>query len=88
MQASIVTKEMCVTDTPIKQMHIRSLVLFSSCVALAFCFCGCSAIVESLIDGAIDRRTEKRYERDGATPREAKQMVFEDDFFKDVGGRP
>ncbi len=44
--------------------------------------------MDSLFDGASDRRSQKRYERDGATPREARQMVFEDDFFEDVGGRP
>lgn len=45
-------------------------------------------MIDILIDSAIDNRAQKEYERDGATPRQAQQMVFEDDFFKDVGGRP
>ena len=57
-------------------------------LAASFALTGCSAIVEGLLEGASDRRAEKRYERGGASPREARQMVFEDDFFKDVGGRP
>ena len=72
----------------VKHRRIRSLALLSLCAASSVSFCSCSAIVGGLIDGAIDHRAEKRYERGGATPREAKQMVFEDEFFKDVGGRP
>lgn len=46
------------------------------------------ALVSGSIEAASDSRAEKRYIKEGATPSEAKQRVFEDDFFKDVGGRP
>ena len=49
---------------------------------------GCTAIVGGLLESALDSHSERRYERDGATPKQAKQMVFEDHFFEDVGGRP
>ena len=69
-------------------MSFCSLAVVACCTVSIFGPCSCSAIVDSLFEGARDHRAEKRYQRDGATPREAKQMVFEDDFFKDVGGRP
>ena len=74
--------------TSLPNKHLRPLAFLPLCLGVSFALTGCSAIVESLLEGASDRRAEKRYERGGATPREAKQMVFEDDFFKDVGGRP
>jgi hypothetical protein len=77
-----------VMKPPKNHARVRRLALAALCAGGSVCFCGCSAMVDSLMDGASDRRAEKRYQRDGATPREAKQMVFEDDFFKDVGGRP
>ena len=45
-------------------------------------------LVDGLIEGSNDKHAEKAYRRQGASEKEAKQMVFEDDFFKDVGGRP
>jgi hypothetical protein len=72
----------------VKRSGGRFFALVSCCAAWSICCCSCSAILDGLVDGAADRRAEKRYERGGATPREAKQRVFEDEFFKDVGGRP
>ena len=45
-------------------------------------------LVHGIIEGSSDHRAEKAYRRPGASEKEAKQRVFEDDFFKDVGGRP
>ena len=45
-------------------------------------------LVHGALDGSSDDDAEKAYRRQGASEKEAKQMVFEDDFFKDVGGRP
>jgi 1,6-anhydro-N-acetylmuramate kinase len=74
--------------TPFKHQVTRRLAWLSLGSAAVFSFCGCSTMIDILIDSAIDNRAQKEYERDGATPRQAQQMVFEDDFFKDVGGRP
>jgi hypothetical protein len=71
-----------------KHQLTRRLAWLSLCSAAVFSICGCSTMIDILIDSAIDNRAQKEYERDGATPRQAQQMVFEDDFFKDVGGRP
>jgi hypothetical protein len=45
-------------------------------------------LVDGMIDGSRDHRAEKAYRRKGASEKEAKRLVFEDEFFKDVGGRP
>ena len=45
-------------------------------------------LVHGALDGSSDDHAEKAYRRQGASESEAKQRVFEDDFFKDAGGRP
>jgi hypothetical protein len=51
-------------------------------------FVAVDGMIDGTIDDSIDRRAEKAYRRQGASKKEAKQLVFEDEFFKDVGGRP
>jgi len=41
-----------------------------------------------MFESSSQHRAERAYRRQGASEREAKQFVFEDEFFKDVGGRP
>ena len=43
-------------------------------------------LVHGMIDGSRDDHAEKIYQHQGASASEAKQRVFEDDFFKDAGG--
>jgi len=70
----------------------RSVVLLALGVSISGSLCGCmkvaDALVNGMFDGSSDHRAEKAYRRQGASENEAKQRVFEDDFFKDAGGRP
>jgi len=70
----------------------RSIGLLALCILASFSLCGCVKIIDVLVDGMIDgsrdHRAEKAYRRQGASEKEAKRLVFEDEFFKDVGGRP
>jgi hypothetical protein len=70
----------------------RFIGLLALCISTTFLLCGCVKIMDVLVDGMIegssDHRAEKAYRRQGASEKEAKQRVFEDEFFKDVGGRP
>jgi len=47
-------------------------------------------LADSVVDsiGSSDRDAEKAYRRKGASEKEAKRLVHEDEFFEKVGGSP
>ena len=66
----------------------RSVLMYSICAIATLCLCGCSEILDRVLERESDRRAERQYIRSGDTPKEAQRKVYEDNFFRNVGGRP